>query len=74
MCESWVWGFVQEVVQLVSAVGLLEEGTTANGGENQCAGAEGVGKGLWAALQAEGLRRGEEVVLQMRCGWGSWDR
>ena len=63
-------GFVQEVVRLVSALGLSAEGTTANGGENECAGAEGVEKGLWAALQAEGLRRGEEVVFadEMRLG------
>jgi hypothetical protein len=42
----------------------------ANGGENECAGAEGVEKGLRAALQAEGLRRGEEVVFadEMRLG------
>jgi hypothetical protein len=63
-------GFVQEVVQLVSALRLSEEGTTANGGENECAGAEGVEKGLWAVLQAEGLQRGEEVVFAdgMRLG------
>jgi len=60
----------EEVVRLVSALGLSAEGTTANGGENECAGAEGVEKGLWAALQAEGLRRGEEVVFadEMRLG------
>jgi hypothetical protein len=73
-------GFVQEVVRLVSALGLSEEGTTANGGENECAGAEGVEKGLWAAWQAERLRRGEAVVFademrlgmlrQVRRGWG----
>jgi ATPase subunit of ABC transporter with duplicated ATPase domains len=43
----------------------------ADGGESGCAGAGGVGKGgLLAALQAEGLRRGEEVVFadEMRLG------
>jgi hypothetical protein len=68
-------GFVQEVVRLVSALGLSKESAPADGGESGCAGAGGVEKGgLLAALQAEGLRRGEEGCLQMRCGWGSWDR
>ena len=52
-------------------MGLSEEGATADGGESGCAGAGGVEKGgLLAALQAEGLRRGEEVVFadEMRLG------
>ena len=52
-------------------MGLSEEGTTAEGGESGFAGAGGVEKGgLLAALQAEGLRRGEEVVFadEMRLG------
>ena len=52
-------------------MGLSEEGTTADGGESRCAGAGGVEKGgLLAALLAEGLRRGEEVVFadEMRLG------
>jgi hypothetical protein len=52
-------------------MGLLEEGATADGGESGCAGAGGVEKrGLWAAMQAEGLRRGEGVVFadEMRLG------
>jgi len=52
-------------------MGLLEEGATADGGESGCAGAGGVEKeGLLAALQGEGLRRGEEVVFadEMRLG------
>jgi hypothetical protein len=63
-------GFVQEVVRLVSAFRLSEESTTANGGENRCAGAEGVEKGLWAAFQAEGIKRREAVVFadEMRPG------
>ena len=57
-------GFVQEVVLLVSGLGLSEEGATADGGENGSSGAGGVEKGgLLAALQAEGLRRGEEGRL-----------
>ncbi len=63
--------FLQEVVRLVLALGLLEEGATADGGEGGCAGAGGVGKrGLWAALQAEGVRGGGEVVFadEMRLG------
>ena len=50
-------------------MGLSEEGTTADGGESGCAG--GMEKrGLLAALQAEGLRGGEEVVFadEMRLG------
>ena len=50
-------------------MGLSEEGTTADGGESGCA--EGMEKrGLLAALQAEGLRRGEKVVFadEMRLG------
>jgi|GEM_PF-5808244 len=43
--------------------GYRKKSTTANGGENGCAGAEGVEKGLWAALQAEGIKRGEAVVF-----------
>jgi len=64
-------GFLQEVVLPVSALGLLEEGATADGGESRCAGAGGVEKGgLLAALQAEGLRQGEELVFadEMRLG------
>jgi hypothetical protein len=52
-------------------MGLSEEGATADGGESGCAGAAGVEKGgLLAALQAEGLRRGEEGVFadEMRLG------
>jgi hypothetical protein len=52
-------------------MGLSEEGTTADGGESRAAGPRGVEKrGLLAALQAEGLRRGEEVVFadEMRLG------
>ena len=38
--------------------------TTADGGENESSGAGGVKKGgLLVALQAEGLKRGEEVVF-----------
>jgi len=62
---------VQEVVRLVSALGLSEEGATADGEESGCAGAGGVEKGgLLAALQAEGLRRGQKVVFadEMRLG------
>jgi hypothetical protein len=57
-------------VLLVSAMGLSEEGATADGGES--GGAGGAEKrGLWAALQAEGLRRGEEMRLgQVRRVWG----
>ena len=50
-------------------MGLSEEGATAEGGESGCAG--GVEKGgLLAALEAEGLRRGEEGVFadEMRLG------
>ena len=44
-------GFVQEVVRLVSALGLSAEGAPADGGESGCAGAGGVEKGgLLAAL------------------------
>ena len=52
-------------------MGLSEEGATADGGESKCAGEGGVEKrGLLAALQGEGLRRGEEVVFadEMRLG------
>jgi len=54
----------KKVVLLVSAMGLSEEGATADGGESGCAG--GVEKGgLLAAL-----RRWEEVVFadEMRLG------
>jgi len=64
--EAGCGGFVQEVVRLVSALRLSEEGATADGGESGCAGAGGVEKGgLLAAL-----RRGEEVVFadEMRLG------
>jgi hypothetical protein len=43
--ERWGGGFLQEVVLLVSAMGLSEEGTAAYGGESGCAGAGGVEKG-----------------------------
>jgi hypothetical protein len=59
--------FAEETIFLVSALGLWGESAWANGEENGSSGAGGVEKrGLWAALQAEGLRRGEEVVLQIR--------
>ena len=50
--------------------GYRKKSTTANGGENGCAGAEGVEKGPWAALQAEGIKRGEAVGFadEMRLG------
>ena len=67
--EAGCGGFIEEVIRLVSALRLSEEGTTADGGESGCAG--GVEKGgLLAALQAEGLRRGEEGVFadEMRLG------
>jgi hypothetical protein len=56
VCErAGCGGFVQEVVLLVSAVGLSEQGTTADSEESRSAGAGGVEKGgLLAALQAEG--------------------
>jgi len=69
--EAGCGGFIEEVIRLVSALRLSEEGTTANGGESGCAGAGGMEKGgLLAALQAEGLRRGEEGVFadEMRLG------
>ncbi len=53
-------GFLQEAVLLVSAMGLSEEGATADGGQSRSSGAGGVKKrGLLVALQAERLRRGE---------------
>jgi hypothetical protein len=63
--ERWGGGFLHEVVLLVSAMGLSEEGTAADGGESGWAGAGGVERGLLAAL-----RRGEEVVFadEMRVG------
>jgi hypothetical protein len=58
-----VWRFRTRIF-LVSALVLSEEGTTADGGESRSSGAGGVEKvGLLAALQAEGLRRGEEGVF-----------
>jgi hypothetical protein len=69
--EAGCGDFVQEVVRLVSVLRLSEEGTTANGGESGSPGAGGMEKGgLLAALQAEGLRRGEEGVFadEMRLG------
>jgi len=69
--EAGCGGFVQEVVRLVSVLRLSEEGTTANGGESGSSGAGGMEKrGLLAALQAEGLRRGEEGAFadEMRLG------
>jgi hypothetical protein len=59
------------VVRLVSAPWLSEESATADGGESGSAGPGGVEKGgLLAALRAEGIRRGEEVVFaaEMRLG------
>jgi len=62
--EAGCGGFVQEVVRLVSALRLSEEDATADGGESGSPGAGGMEKrGLLAALQAEGLRRGEEGVF-----------
>jgi hypothetical protein len=69
--EAGCGGFVQEVVRPVSVLRLLEEGATADGEESGCAGAGGMEKGgLLAALQAKGLRRGEEGVFadEMRLG------
>jgi hypothetical protein len=52
-------GFVQEVVRLVSALGLSEESAPTDGGESGCAGAGGVEKGgLLEASQAVGIKRG----------------
>jgi hypothetical protein len=48
-------GFVQEVVRLVSAMGLSKEGATADGGESGCAGAGGVEKGgYWQSCRRRG--------------------
>ena len=69
--EAGCGGFIQEVIRLVSALRLSKEGATADGGESGSSGAGGMEKGgLLAALQAEGLRRGEEGVFadEMRLG------
>jgi hypothetical protein len=48
-------GFVQEVVLLVSGLGLLEEGATADGGENGSSGAGGGEKGgYWQPCRRKG--------------------
>ena len=53
--EAGCGGFVQEVVRLVSALRLSEEGNTANGGESGCAGAGGVEKGgYWQSCSRKG--------------------
>ena len=72
VCEGSGGGdFAEETVLLVLALGLWGESAWASGGENGSSGAGGVEKGgLLAALQAEGLRRGEEWVFaeEMRLG------
>ncbi len=70
---------MQEVVRLVSTLGLSKEGTPADGGESGCAGPRGVEKGgRWSLAgggakargigpcgfsQSEGGGRGEAALL-----------
>ncbi len=70
--KEWGGGFVQEVVPTGFGVGASRKKVPRPMAEESgCAGAEAWKKGgLLAALQAEGLRRGEEVVFadEMRLG------
>ena len=53
--EAGCGGFIEEVIRLVSALRLSEEGNTANGGESGCAGAGGVEKGgYWQPCRRRG--------------------
>ena len=53
--EAGCGGFIQEVARLVSAMGLSEEGATADGGESGSSGAGGMEKGgYWQPCRRRG--------------------